>query len=215
MSKRVRMTEKVAAAPKAKKDQQDNGRQTDGFGYDKTHAKTLQKVLHNLNVSLGTQLAAMKDLAMLRGSDVTPDGKIGGRGFVMEFREMKSLLNESISNLSDITDSIGDELTNPKWGLSKNQVKKIEKDKDDMQEEVEEVQEEVKEESPEESLDDLRTNQPDTIEEKESKDIGPSDVKDSSYVESVRKYKDMLEDPNKKDKVAATLRKSIQANLLR
>lgn len=212
------MTEKIAAAPKAKKNEQDNGRQTDGFEYNKSHAKTLQKVLHNLNVALGTELAAMKDLAMLRGSDVTPDGKLGGRGFVMEFREMKSLLNESISNLSDITDSIGDELTNPKWGLSKTQVKKIEKEKDKVQDEVEEVQEEVKEEKSKETLDDLRTNQPDNIEEKESKnnqDIDPSDVKDSSYVESVRKYKEMLENPNKKDKVAAALRRSIQANLLR
>jgi hypothetical protein len=213
------MTEKVAAAPKAKKNEQDNGRQTDGFEYDKSHAKTLQKVLHNLNVALGTQIAAMKDLAMLRGSDITPDGKLGGRGFVMEFKEMKSLLNESINNLSDITDSIGDELTNPKWGLSKTQVKKIEKEKDKVQDEVEEVQEEIKEEKAEESLDDLRMSQPsDNIEEKESqekKDIDPSDVKDSSYVESVRKYKEMLEDPNKKDKVAAIIRRSIQANLLR
>jgi len=207
------MTEKVAAGPKAKKDIQDNGRQTDGFSYDKSHAKTLQKVLHNLNVALGTQIAAMKDLAMLRGSDVTPDGKLGGRGFVMEFREMKSLINESINNLSDITDSIGDELTNPKWGLSKNQVNKIEKEKDKVQDEVEEVQEEIKEKSEDDedlSLDDLRTNQP-----KESEEISPKDVKDSSYVESVRKYKEMLEDPNKKDKVAAALRRSIQANLLR
>ena len=209
MGDRVRLTQKIAAAAKKDKEKDknisDNGRMTDGFEYDKSKAKVLQRVLHNLNVSLGTLIGAMKELAMLRGSDITPDGKLGGRGFVMEFREIKGLMNDSIKNLSDITDSIGDELTNPKWDLKEKEIKEVKKEKEEVEEAVEEATEPPTD-----------TNKEETTEEPEGKeaDIDPKDVKDSNYVQSMKRYQRVLE-AGKTDEVASVLRKRIQANLLR
>jgi hypothetical protein len=210
MGDRVRLTEKVAAAVKKDKEKNlsDNGRMTEGFEYDKSKAKILQRVLHNLNVSLGTLIGAMKELAMLRGSDVTPDGKLGGRGFVMEFRDIKALISDSIRNMSDITDSIGDELTNPKWDLKEKEIKEIKKEKEVVQEEVEEATDVKKEDT---EIKDRYINEED-LKDKES-NINPNDVKDSDYVQSLKKYKKILE-AGKTDDVASILRKRIQANLV-
>jgi hypothetical protein len=201
---RVRLTEKTAADKKSP----DKIRDTSGFKYDKAKAKILKDVLHNSNVALGNLIGAMRSLAMLRGSDVTPDGKLGGRGFVMDFREVKAAIIEAVSKLSDVTDTVGDELTNPQWGLKEKEINKLIKEKEDVQDKAEKVEEEVKKEDkePEKAP---KKEEP----EKEPEEIQPEDVKDSSYIESVKRYKTLLDSP--KDKVAGVLSKRIIANLLR
>ena len=200
MEERQRITAKVAAAKeKPKAERKTSGsdiRDIGDFEYDKSKAKILKKALHNISVSVGTLLAAMKDLAMLRGSEITPDGKLGGKGFIMGFKEMKSTINTAISDLSDITDTIGDELTNPKWGLSNSEVKSVKKE----QEKAEEVAEEAE----------------DALEEKPEEDkeeaIQPDDVKDA---DEINNYKSLLEGPPSMDKTAKDLSKNILANLVR
>lgn len=209
---RERLTNKVKLAAESRKDKKtsakgDVRRELDGFEYDKSKAKILKDVLHNVNVSLGTLMAAMKQLSMLRGSDVTPDGKIGGRGFIMEFKDVKQGINESVGTLSDITDSIADELKNPGWGLKDSEVKKLKKE----QEKAEEIEEEVEEMAesepePEEETSDI------TLDEEIEKEstIGPNDVRDS---EALNRYRDLLGN-NAKDRVASVLSRQVVANLV-
>lgn len=215
---------KTAASKDSDKKRSGNGeaaRNTEGFEYDKAKAKYLKKALHNINVSLGTLLAAMKELALLRGSEISPDGMLGGRGFIMPFKEMKKVLNESISDLSDITDTLADELTNPKWGLSKAERKKVKEEKEEIKEETEEVTEEaevIEEDAKEEDAKGDQAGE-DTSGEQESREeelenIDPSDVKDSAEIEAIRRYQEILGDGSK-DKVASVISKYIVANLVR
>lgn len=208
-----------------KKNNSEAARQTEGFEYDKSKAKLLKRALHNINVSLGTLLAAMKELALLRGSEVSPDGMLGGRGFIMGFRELKKTLNESISDLSDITDTLADELTNPKWGLSKTERKKVKEEKKEIEEETEEVTEEMSPEKNEEIVEEDAQQEDSEEGDKEKSDsesdnkeeldnIDPSDVKDSAEVEAIRRYRSMLEGDSK-DKVASVVSKYIVANLVK
>jgi len=217
---RVRLTTKIAAVvadKKSKKDapSRDSHRNLDGFEYDPSKATVLKKALHNINVSLGTLLAAMKDLALLRGSEITPDGMLGGRGFIMPFRDMKLKINSAIGDLSDITDTIADELTNPKWGLSPEEKKKVKREKQEIEEQVEEIEETVP------GLPDKSTPEnPDAEEAPQSEDepkdtlgeINPKDVINSAEIEAVKRYQDFIEG-NVKDKVASVLSKQIMANL--
>lgn len=224
--KRQRLTSRIAASTEAadkrkkkKQDENENGRNLDGFEYDTAKANVLKKALHNINVSLGTLLAAMKDLALLRGSDVTPDGKLGGRGFIMNFREMKSSINQAISDLSDITDTLADELTNPKWGLTATEKKKVKREKKEIEEKVEEIEEEVPEGgkgAPGEGAPGEEAPEEEAPKEEASKEeeIEPGDVKDSSEIESIKRYQNLI-DGNTNDKVASLLGKNIMANLLK
>ena len=200
-------------APSKKEDRGDSRRNLDGFEYDTTKANVLKKALHNVNVSLGTLLSAMKDLSLLRGSEITPDGMLGGRGFIMPFKEMKSKINSAIGDLSDITDTIADELTNPKWGLSPEEKKKVKKEKEEIQDEIQEIEETVpgtptdkpvpEEGAPEEEG---------TPEKPDLENISPEDVVNSAEIESLKRYSDYIQG-NVKDKVASVLSKNIMANL--
>ena len=141
---RERLTSKVAAS-KDNSRKNVEGRELDGFQYDKSKAKILKRVLHNLNVSQGTLIAAMKEIATMRGSEISPDGKLGGKGFIMPFRDIKQIINEAVGNLSDVTDTLADELTNPMWGLSSTEKKKVKKEQEDIEDKVEEAEEEIEE----------------------------------------------------------------------
>jgi hypothetical protein len=215
---RERLTSKVAAvaatAATEKKKKENAGevrRNLDGFEYDTAKASILKRSLHNINVSLGTLLSAMKDLSLLRGSEITPDGMLGGRGFIMPFKEIKLKINAAVSDLSDITDTIADELTNPKWGLSPEEKKKVKKMKEEVEDKIEEVEETVPETPSDEQPGKEETpEQP--VEEEKPEIIDPDDVKDSAEVESIKRYQDFI-DGNVKDKVASVLSKNIMANL--
>ena len=145
---RTRITDRLGIVKTAASAKKDGAKSKDapirnlsGFDYDPKKAKHLKRSLHNMNVALGTLLAAMKDLSLLRGSEITPDGMLGGRGFVMPYKEIKVRLTESIGNLSDITDTIADELTNPKWKLSRREVGEVRKEKKEIEETVDEAEE--------------------------------------------------------------------------
>lgn len=209
---RQRLTSKIAAAEGASERRRDKGemvRDISGFEYDKSKALLLKKALHNINVSLGTLISAMKELSILRGSEVTPDGKLGGRGFVMPFKELKAKLGTAITDLSDITDTLADELTNPNWDLSDSEKKKVKKENEIIDEKVEEVEEVVPGDTPTENED-----LPPEVDRPDLDEVNPKDVVDSFEVEALRRYGDLIEG-NSKDKVASVLSKHIMANLLK
>jgi hypothetical protein len=207
---RDRLTMRVAAAEKASEKRKENkgelSRNIGGFEYNPSKATVLKKALHNINVSLGTMISAMKDLSILRGSDITPDGMLGGRGFIMPFKEVKAKINAAITDLSDVTDTLADELTNPKWGLSDSEKKKVKQENEVIEEEVSEVEEVV----PSEETGD--SDLPPEVSKPPLEDINPDDVVDSFEVEALKRYSDLIEG-NGKDKVASVLSKRIMANL--
>lgn len=209
--KRDRLTLRVAAAESAaekkKNSRGDVARNIEGFEYDQSKAVPLKKALHNINVSLGTLISAMKDLSILRGSEITPDGMLGGRGFIMPFKELKVKLSNAITDLSDVTDTLADELTNPNWGLSDSEKRKVKKENEIIDDKVEEVEEVVPGEAPSENND-----LPPEVEKPDLNEISPEDVVDSFEVESLKRYGDLIQG-NGKDKVASLLSKHIMANL--
>jgi len=148
MEKRERLTTKFAAAVDAAKRPRKTvsegmTRNLEGFEYDSSKAKVLKKSLHSMNVALGAMISAMKDLSLLRGSEITPDGMLGGRGFIMNFRELKSNLNAAITDLADITDTVADELTNPKWGIDKAEAAEVKQEQEELKDNIEEIEETV------------------------------------------------------------------------
>jgi hypothetical protein len=199
---------KIAADKKKETTKGGLKREIDGFDYDPSKATVLKKALHNINVSLGTMISAMKELSILRGSEITPDGMLGGRGFIMPFRDVKSKISNAITDLSDVTDTLADELTNPKWGLSSIEKKKVKEENKIIEEDIQEVEEETVpgDSNKETNLDEAPEVNPDL------EDINPDDVVNSFEVDALKRYGDLI-NGNGNDKVASVLSKQIMANL--
>jgi SMC interacting uncharacterized protein involved in chromosome segregation len=139
MKSRVRITERLASKQAASSRREI----PEDFKYNKKKLKHLKHVLHNVNVALGTLVSAHNEFSRVKGPDISPDGMLGGLGYILPIKDIKEALNGCIRNLSDISDSLADELTNPHWETEDDsEVKKLIKEKEEIEEKVEEEVEE-------------------------------------------------------------------------
>jgi hypothetical protein len=156
MKSRIRITDRLAnklAASSRREIPED-------FQYNKKKLKHLKRILHNVNVALGTLVSAHNEFSRIKGPDISPDGLIGGLGYILPIKDIKEALNGCIRNLSDVSDSLADEMTNPHWGAEEdNEVKKLIKEKEDVEEQVEEVENEETEPDPDITPQDIITSQ--------------------------------------------------------
>lgn len=101
--------------------------------------KPLSKALWASTVALGHTLTAYRHLSRLKSTTVSPDGLMGGRGYVMRLADMRQKLYEASEALSAISDTMFDEINAPHWKPKLAQLD--ESDKEDVTRFVEEAQE--------------------------------------------------------------------------
>jgi hypothetical protein len=112
---------------------------SEDFKYNTAKLKHVKHILHNVSVALGTLTSAQHEFSRFKGRDVSPDGQLGGLGYIMSLKDIKDGLSSSIRTLSDISDTFADELTNPKWEAKEDkEVKDLLKEKEKVEEKVEE-----------------------------------------------------------------------------
>lgn len=130
--------------------------------YDARALKPMAKALWAASVALGHSLTAYRYLTRLKSATVSPDGMLGGRGYVMQMQDMRKKLYDACEHLSCISDTLYDEINGPHW---KPRLATLdENDAEDVERFVEESQEVL--ENPEESAEE-------TIETIEKENDGP------------------------------------------
>lgn len=77
--------------------------------------KPLSRALFSSSVALGHAVTAYREFARIKSSSVSPDGMLGGMGYVMQIREVRSRLQEACEVLSAVTDTLYDEINAPHW----------------------------------------------------------------------------------------------------
>jgi len=93
--------------------------------YDKENLVSLVSILTNINSAFVGVQGALGVLTSVIIGKISPDGKLGGRGYVMAVREMKEDLTEMQNMLSNMRDTVMDEFNNPNWGLSQDEKDEI------------------------------------------------------------------------------------------
>lgn len=110
----------------------------DDFKYNTKKLKHLKGILHNVSVALGTLTAAFSEFSKFKGHDISPDGKLGGAGYILPLKDVKQSIQTAVQSLSDVADCIADELNNPRWEAKEDkEVKKLLKEKEEIVEKVE------------------------------------------------------------------------------
>ena len=83
------------------------------------HVADMLSALHSANASLMSASTALTDIS---AHEISPDGKLGGLGYVMSVRQIREDIAAATNLVSNLTDTLADELTNPKWGLGEKQI---------------------------------------------------------------------------------------------
>jgi len=86
-----------------------------GYSYDPKALKPLARVLWAMSVSLGHAMTAHRQFARLKSATFSPDGLMGGRGYVMPIKDMRKELYNACEALSAISDTVFDEINAPHW----------------------------------------------------------------------------------------------------
>jgi len=113
------------------------------FPADKKALKGLAQSLWQLSIALGHTMSAYSRLSKTRAISVSPDGLLGGKGYVLPLSEIREKLAAIIGSLSAITDALHDEVRAEHW-------QDMPKDVEEVVEEVEEVREDPEAEAEEE-----------------------------------------------------------------
>lgn len=97
---------------------QSSGRNLGGFKPDPVNFEALCKIEAKLDVCLKFLSQAMHEFYALKSIDVSPDGKLGGRGFILEIPEIRNRLHAAVENVSGLIDTIYDETRGKHWDFN-------------------------------------------------------------------------------------------------
>jgi len=88
------------------------------FKFDPECNEKLVEVLKSSLYALGHSLHAYSIFAKLKSRNISPDGSLGGRGYVQEIKAMRKQYMNIVEALSSLTDTLNDEVLAPHWAYS-------------------------------------------------------------------------------------------------
>lgn len=101
---------------------------TPDFAFDPRNTKPLAKVLRSTNAALGHSMAAYSVFAKIKSADVSPDGSLGGKGYIQKIAEMRRAYMNVVEALSALSDTLYDEIRAPHWAAVSRQEDPDERD---------------------------------------------------------------------------------------
>ena len=110
------------------------------FVFKTAQMKPLAKCLRSVAAAQGHAMSAFNTFTKLKSANISPDGNLGGKGYIQQIKDMRRAFNNTIEALSSISDTLHDELSAPHW-------EGLDRERDDVrnQREVEEIVEDAEE----------------------------------------------------------------------
>ena len=123
------------------------------FVFKKHAQKALAKTMRSSLSAMGHALSAYHTFTKIKSADVSPDGALGGRGYIQKVAHMRRAYMNVAEALSALSDTIYDEINAPHWSETgtPKEVKEIMEEAEEIREDPEAWAEEQQENSKEES----------------------------------------------------------------
>lgn len=112
---------------------------TSDFVFDPKYLKPLATTMRSALMALGHVSSAQDRFLKIKSRDVSPDGSLGGKGYIQKVSEMRRQLMNCSEALSAFTDTIYDEMAAPHWDPAEDTLDP--RDRDEVREIVEEAEE--------------------------------------------------------------------------
>lgn len=87
----------------------------ESFTYNVNKIKPLAETLRATTMALGHVQSAYATFTKLKSSTISPDGNLGGRGYIQKIPDMRRSFMNCSEALSSIMDTLHDELHSPHW----------------------------------------------------------------------------------------------------
>ncbi len=87
----------------------------DGFEWSPSSLRNLAKILWAAQRSHSYASSALRLLSRMPSSQFSPDGLLGGRGYIQSVKDLRTLLGQSTELLSGFTDTLYDEVNADHW----------------------------------------------------------------------------------------------------
>lgn len=91
------------------------------FAFDPRNTKPLARVMRSTNAALGHSMSAYEVFAKIKSADVSPDGALGGKGYIQKIAEMRRAYMNVVEALSALSDTLYDEIRAPHWAAVSRQ----------------------------------------------------------------------------------------------
>lgn len=106
--------------------------------YNKRCSKDLAKVLRATLSALGHAMSGYSTFAKIKSRDISPDGNLGGRGYIMEIKGMRRQYMNIVEALSALSDTLYDEITADHWQIAQQKmVEQVMQDIEDIKDDPE------------------------------------------------------------------------------
>ena len=112
------------------------------YNYNPKRKKALAKVLRSTTASMGHAMSAYNSFTKIKSADVSPDGNLGGKGYIQKIMDMRKQYMNVVEALSALSDTIYDEINAPHWAAISRQ--ESEEDKKEVAQIIQDA-EEIKE----------------------------------------------------------------------
>ncbi len=94
---------------------------TPDFAFDPKNTKPLARVLRATNAAMGHACGAYQIFTKIKSADVSPDGSLGGKGYIQKISEMRRAYMNVVESLSALSDTLYDEIRAPHWAAVSRQ----------------------------------------------------------------------------------------------
>lgn len=85
------------------------------FVFNSAHLKPLALTLRSALMALGHVTSAHARFVKIKSRNISPDGALGGKGYIQKIPDMRRQLMNCIEALSAFTDTVYDEFQAPHW----------------------------------------------------------------------------------------------------
>lgn len=88
---------------------------TPDYAFTPKNVKPLAETLRSVSASLGHLMSGYQKFAKLKSANVSPDGRLGGKGYIQSIATMRKKFMNTIEALSSLSDTLYDEVRAPHW----------------------------------------------------------------------------------------------------
>lgn len=85
------------------------------FQFQPKQLKPLTLCLRASLMAMGHAIRAQNTFARIKSADVSPDGSLGGKGYIQKVSDMRRAYMNVVEALSAVTDTLYDEIRAPHW----------------------------------------------------------------------------------------------------